>query len=73
MSFFSEHKTALSGAATLALGVLASVDQAALAAISPKAGAYATVAMGAVTSAIGLYNTYKKLQAQAALIPPPAR
>jgi hypothetical protein len=60
MNWFTEHRTALSGAATLALSLLASPN---VAAISPSLGTTATGIMGTVTGLIGLYNTYRKYKA----------
>jgi hypothetical protein len=60
-NFFTEHKTALSGAATILVGVLSNPQ--ALNAINPTWGGYATMAMGAITGAIGIYNSFKQARA----------
>jgi hypothetical protein len=60
MSWFTEHRTALSGAATVALSVLVSPQ---VAAISPSIGTTATGVMGAITGLIGIYNTFQKFKA----------
>lgn len=60
-NWFTEHKTALSGVATIAVGVLSNPQ--ALAAINPTLGLYATMATGALTTGIGLWNTYRQYKA----------
>lgn len=69
-NWFTEHKTALSGAATIAVGILANPQ--ALAAINPVAGAWATSAMGTVTAGIGLWNTWRQYKAAQNVIASPA-
>lgn len=68
-NWFTEHKTALSGAATIAIGVLSNPQ--ALAAINPSLGLYATMATGALTTGIGLYNSYRQYKASQNVIPAP--
>lgn len=78
MSWFTEHKTALSGAATTIIGTVTALASdpnvpAIASAINPRYGAYAAAGMGLVTTLIGVYNTWKNAQAQAAVLPAPVQ
>lgn len=69
MNWLTKHKTALSGLATIGIGVLSNPQ--ALAAINPSLGLYATMATGALTTGIGLWNTWKQYKAAQNVIPAP--
>lgn len=70
MSWITDHKTALSGLATIGIGVLSNPQ--ALAAINPSLGIWATVATGAITTGIGAYNSWKQYKAAQMVLPAPA-